>query len=203
MQPKLLRVLESRSIRRVGESQHRSVDVRFVAATHRNLAELVAEGAFREDLYFRLAVLLVSVPPLREHLEDVPALAAHFCPPGATLSATLVEWMRTQPWRGNVRELRNFVERAVALGEQNLSSPSIDPAVIEAAHAALPSTALPAPDLDRAFKDVRDAWLDHLEREYVRGWLARTGGNVSAAAEAMGLNRTYVHRLVKKHDLGR
>jgi len=198
IQPKLLRALEQRAVRRVGESHHRPVDVRFIAATHRNLAELVAEGAFREDLYFRLAVLLVEVPPLRQRREDIPLLVRHFLgerSPEPT--AELLSWMMAQPWRGNVRELRNFVERAVALG----------PEMARAVPVGLPErqTAgqLPMPAIERPFKDVRDEWMAHLEREYVRGWLERTGGNITAAADAMGLNRTYVHRLVKKHRLDR
>jgi DNA-binding NtrC family response regulator len=210
MQPKLLRALESRTVRRVGESQHREVDVRFVAATHKSLPELVAAGTFREDLYFRLAVLVLEVPPLRARLDDVPELAAHFWAQAeartggqGAASPALVEWMRTQPWRGNVRELRNFVERAVALGADDVAElGGLDDA--RSAPAPAPSTtpdALPLPPIDRPLKDVRDEWNAHLEREYVRGWLARTNGNVSAAAEALGLNRTYLHKLIKKHAL--
>jgi DNA-binding NtrC family response regulator len=196
MQPKLLRALESKSVRRVGESAHRPVDVRFVAATHRNLAERVAEGTFREDLFFRLAVLVVDVPPLRHRREDIPLLAEHFLPKGAPpLTPALVEWMGEHAWRGNVRELRNFVERTVALGEGDAKRTSLSsPAA---------ATALPTPALDRPFKEVQSEWMEHLEREYVRGWLGRTQGNVTAAADAMGLSRTYLHRLVKKHDLDR
>jgi two-component system, NtrC family, response regulator GlrR len=192
MQPKLLRALESKSVRRVGESHHRPVDVRFVAATHRNLAERVAEGSFREDLFFRLAVLVVDVPPLRSRPEDIPLLVEHFMPAGAPpLTPALVQWMASHAWRGNVRELRNFVERTVALGEADASRAALPPT----------QTSLPAPPLDRPFKEVQAEWMDHLEREYVRGWLARTDGNVTAAADAIGLSRTYFHRLVKKHDL--
>lgn len=197
IQPKLLRALEQKAVRRVGESQHRPVDVRYIAATHRNLAELVGEGTFREDLYFRLAVLVVNVPPLRQRRDDIPILVRHFLAGrGPEPTPELLQWLMAQPWRGNVRELRNFAERAVALGTDEARSLQV----------ALPprsSGELPAPPIDRPFKDVRDEWLTHLEREYVRGWLARTGGNLTAAADAMGLNRTYLHRLVKKHGLDR
>ncbi len=197
IQPKLLRALEQKAVRRVGESHHRPVNVRYIAATHRNLAELVSEGAFREDLYFRLAVLVVNVPALRQRRDDIPLLARHFLAArGPEPTAELLEWMTAQPWRGNVRELRNFVERAVALGTDEARS-------LQVGFPAKQTADLPAPSIDRPFKDVRDEWLTHLEREYVRGWLARTGGNLTAAADAMGLNRTYVHRLVKKHGLDR
>jgi DNA-binding NtrC family response regulator len=198
MQPKLLRALEQKSVRRVGESQHRSIDVRFVAATHRNLAELVTLQSFREDLYFRLAVLLVDMPPLRARKTDIPLLAQRFVREGeGPLTPSLLQWMSEQPWRGNVRELRNFVERAVALGEGEARS------LQDRGPAGTSSEPLPSPPIDRAFKDVRDEWMAHLEKEYLRGWLARTEGNLTQAADAMGLNRTYVHRLVKKHGLDR
>ncbi|MCB9595596.1 MAG: sigma 54-interacting transcriptional regulator [Sandaracinaceae bacterium] len=195
-QPKLLRVLEEKTVRRVGESEHRPVDVRFVAATHRDLAALVGVGGFREDLYFRLAVIVVDVPPLRARREDIGMLAQGFLPEGAEpLTADTLAWLQTQPWPGNVRELRNFVDRSVALG--------VEEARAQSGEVPARATTLPSPDLDRPFKDVRDEWLAHLEREVVRGWLGRTGGNVKAAAEAMGLNRTYLHRLMKKHGLDR
>jgi DNA-binding NtrC family response regulator len=185
-QPSLLRILEQPG------------DVRFVAATQRDLPRLVSEGAFREDLYFRIAVLPITVPPLRDRLEDLPLLAHAFLPPDehAAVTPALLESLRTQPWRGNVRELRNFIERALAFGTDealDLLPPS------EAPRAS--RTALPRVTYDEPFKVVRDRWIVHLEREYMRGVLARTGGNVSAAADAAGLDRAYVYRLIRKHGL--
>ena len=116
MQPKLLRVLEQRTVRRIGESTHRPVDVRFVSATHRDLLSMVSRGEFREDLYFRLCVLPVEVPPLRERKEDIEVLVQRFLK-GEDLSPSFVASLAQHAWRGNVRELRNFVERARALGE--------------------------------------------------------------------------------------
>lgn len=121
MQPKLLRVLEQHTVRRIGESHHRKVDVRFVSATHRDLLAMVAQGSFREDLYFRLAVLPVVVPPLRQRREDIPRLVRHFAA-GAPLSPDFVEDLSKMPWRGNVRELRNAIERARALGEAKVAA---------------------------------------------------------------------------------
>jgi transcriptional regulator with GAF, ATPase, and Fis domain len=115
MQPKLLRVLEQRTVRRIGESTHRPVNVRFVSATHRDLLSMVSRGEFREDLYFRLCVLPLRVPPLRERKEDLELLVRRFS--DVDLSASFVAGIARQAWRGNVRELRNFVERARALGE--------------------------------------------------------------------------------------
>jgi transcriptional regulator with GAF, ATPase, and Fis domain len=196
MQPKLLRAIESRTVRRVGEPTHAPVDVRIVAATHRDLAHMVAAGAFREDHFFRLAVFPITVPPLRKRREDIPLLAGHFLA-GRALEPAVLREIAQRPWLGNVRELRNFVERAATLGasEALKSMPTLG--------AASAGGALPEVPIDEPFKEVRERWLNHLEREYVRGWLERKTWNVSAAAEAMGVDRTYVHRLMRKHDLGR
>ncbi|CAN5803338.1 hypothetical protein BH09MYX1_BH09MYX1_61020 [soil metagenome] len=115
MQPKLLRVLESRTVRRLGETEHRPIDVRFVFATHRNLREMVTRGEFREDLYFRVSVLPLKLPPLRARREDVPLLIEHFLA-GRKLGPEDLHQVLSLPLRGNVRELRNFVERALAVG---------------------------------------------------------------------------------------
>jgi len=121
MQPKLLRALEQKTVRRLGESQHRKVDVRFVSATHRDLLRMVDAGAFREDLYFRLCVIPIDVPPLRERREDIELLIDNFlAQAGDTrrFSPEVIRELMCAPWRGNVRELRNFVERARALGPE-------------------------------------------------------------------------------------
>ncbi|MFK7989872.1 MAG: sigma 54-interacting transcriptional regulator [Sandaracinaceae bacterium] len=193
VQPKLLRALESGTVRRVGEAHHREVDVRVVAATHRDLAQMVTAGAFREDLYFRLAVLPVSIPPLRSRPEDIPGLLAHF-QKGTAYAADTMAAVLSRPWLGNARELRNFVQRADAIGpEAALRSMPGPPA----------SRRLPGVDLDEPFKVARDRVLAHLERNYLEGLLARNHWNVSAVAEAMSLDRSYVHRLIKKHGLSR
>jgi two-component system response regulator GlrR len=196
VQPKLLRAIESRTVRRLGESSHRRVDVRFVSATHRDLREMVNAGTFREDLLFRLAVLQVDVPPLRSRPEDILSLVRHFVGPSAAIDPLVVDELRRRPWFGNVRELRNFVERAKVLGAG-------------AALASLPAVSvpvrrgepLPAVSPDAPFKDLRERWLDHFEREYLSALLVRHSRNVTAVATAAGLDRTYVHRLMKKHEL--
>jgi DNA-binding NtrC family response regulator len=187
LQPLLLRVLEAGGARR------------FIASTQRDLPKLVSEGTFREDLYFRLAVLPISVPPLRERLDDLPLLAEAFLPPNEheALTPALLADLRARPWRGNVRELRNFVERALTFGTDEALDLLPPPSVPE--HVA--RGPLPRVSYDEPFKVVRDRWVVHLEREYLRGVLARTGGNVSAAAEAAGLDRAYVYRLIRKHGL--
>ncbi len=187
LQAFLLRALDSSA----------SSGLRFVAATQRDLPRLVSEGGFREDLFFRLAVLPVTVPPLRDRLDDVPLLVEAFLPSSehAAITPALLADLRARPWRGNVRELKNFVERALAFGTDEAVE-MLPPPSTPGAKPPLPSVAF-----DEPFKVVRDRWVSHLEREYMRGMLARTGGNVSAAADAAGLDRAYVYRLMKKHGL--
>lgn len=195
MQPKMLRALEARAVRRLGESGYRNVDVRFIAATHRDLAQQVNERGFREDLFFRLAVLPVHVPPLRERLEDIPLLAQRLAPEAAkSLSPQSMEALMSRRWPGNVRELKNTLTRVEALGEKGLASfPS--PAQTTRDPFVFPALA------DQPFHVVKDAWNNRLERQYVHELLERHGRNVSAAAQAAGLNRTYLHRLIRKHGL--
>jgi transcriptional regulator with GAF, ATPase, and Fis domain len=210
MQPKLLRAIEARSVRRLGESQHRKVDVRFLSATHRDLREMVNAGGFREDLYFRLAVVPLAVPPLRTRLDDVPLLIERLLPPSAhALSEELAREASARPWFGNVRELRNFVDRAVILGTARaraLDAPTPrasvpPPPPTESASERPEQPAYPVIPFERPFKDIREAWVSHLEREYIRELLARHGRDTAAVARAAGLERGYVYRLMKKHDL--
>jgi transcriptional regulator with PAS, ATPase and Fis domain len=203
MQPKLLRAVESRSVRRLGETHHRAVDVRFIAATHRDLRAMVQDGSFRGDLYFRMAVLPVTVPSLRERAADIPALVEHFLPEDAAgvITPVLLDQLADRAWPGNVRELRTFVERLLALGaEEALALASEMPA----AGAAAPAPAqlrLPEDLLSQSYKQMREHALAHIEREYVRALLARHGRNISAASEAAGINRSYLHRLIRRYEL--
>jgi two-component system, NtrC family, response regulator GlrR len=196
VQPKLLRVLESREVRRVGEAHHRTVNVRFVSATHRDLREMVNASAFREDLFFRIAVLMIQVPPLRERLEDIPLLVRHLIPAGANpIDDSLLTELGSRPWLGNVRELRNFVERAHALGP--------DEALAMTPAGTIGMTASPtgSPPLEGPYKDLREVWIEHFEREYFRELLRRHDRNVSAAAREAGVDRTYVYRMIRRHQL--
>jgi two-component system, NtrC family, response regulator GlrR len=200
MQPKLLRVLESRTVRRVGETSHRPVNVRFLSATNRDLRTMVNTRAFREDLYFRLAVLPVTIPSLRERPSDILALVQHFLPQEALAAVTpqMVRELMGRPWLGNVRELRNFVERALALGPHEALALSGAPRPGASADADM---RLPAELLALPYKEMRERVLLNAERDYIKGLLERHDRNISAAAETAGLNRTYLYRLVAKHGL--
>ncbi len=185
LQPRLLRLLESRDYLRVGDSVRRKTPARLLASTQRDLSMAVREGTYREDLYYRLAVAEIVLPPLRERREDIPMLVAHFAKQlrgiGMQCSAATLEALQLEAWPGNVRELRNAVTRALALGEWKT------PLAVEA-----PTT----------FQEARHKVLDAFEREYIRALLERHEGNVSAAAREAGLARSAFYRLLGRHQLG-
>jgi transcriptional regulator with GAF, ATPase, and Fis domain len=200
LQPKLLRVLESRTIRRVGENTHRKIDVRFVSATNRDLRTMVNEGTFREDLYFRLAVIPIRVPPLRERSEDLAMLMTSFAPAGTVLGPEILDEASRRTWPGNVRELRNFVERVVALGSREaLAMTTAGVGAAPTSHGDPPWKSLELA-LDRPLQEARGVWLDAMERAYVRRLLERHGGNVARAAQAADVDRTHLYRLIRKHE---
>jgi transcriptional regulator with GAF, ATPase, and Fis domain len=160
---------------------------------------MVNSGAFREDLFFRIAVLPLTLPPLRARPGDIPILYRHFLAGRQPREPVSERALSDLPWLGNVRELRNFVERACAIGASGaFGTPARPPAGGDAG--APPADGFPL-SFDEPFKEFREQWIDRGEREYVRRLLDRHGRNVAAAAEAAGLDRTYVYRLIRKHDL--
>jgi DNA-binding NtrC family response regulator len=206
LQPQLLRVLDKRQVRRVGETSPIDVDIRVIAATHRDLRAMVKAGRFREDLYYRLAVVRAEIPPLRDRLPDLPVLARHFADQftetagqaGFALSPALVDQLARHDWPGNVRELRNVVERALSLGSSQLGldPEPASPPTAPRAHAP------PSGDvLDLPFKEAKAALIEGFEREYLVHLLARHRGNISRAAAEAGIDRNYIHRLVKKYGI--
>jgi two-component system, NtrC family, response regulator GlrR len=210
LQPQLLRVLETREVRRIGDQQTRRVDIRVVAATNRSLAKMVDEGRFREDLYYRLAVVKAAVPPLRERRDDIASLARHFAEAlghaPMALSAELEAELMAHDWPGNVRELRNVVERALSLGHAGLdheSSAGSSQASPQAYGDAAPGGAMPDHQavLDLPFKEAKNQLIESFEREYLTELLRRHKGNISRAAAEAGIDRNYIHRLVKKYDI--
>jgi two-component system response regulator AtoC len=207
-QVKLNRVLQEKEVRRVGETQATPVDVRVVAATHRDLREEVRAGRFREDLFYRLNVFTVALPPLRDRVEDVPLLAAHFLDKHArALRRTLrgfapeaLARLAAHGWPGNVRELENVVERAVAVAGGELVEAGDLPPELSAGTAPAP----PAPGAALAalpYKDAVAGARDRVTREYLVALMTEFGGNVTRAAERAGVERESLHRLLRKHGL--
>ena len=191
-QAKLLRVLEDRRVRRIGARTYRTIDVRFIAATNSDLEARIAEGTFRQDLYFRIAGVTLSVPPLRERTEEIAPLAERFAEnvcrqmgrPVPRLTAETLAELEGYAWPGNVRELRNVVERCVALCEAEAVRPEHLPDVIRRASP-------PRSKLDELRAEIRE-----LERERIVDVLEKHGGNQTLAAKELGISRrTLLHRL--------
>jgi len=202
LQPKLLRVLESKEVRRVGGSESIACDVRFVAATNRDLAVEVNRGSFREDLYYRIVVTELHVPPLRERREDIRPLVDHFLAllPGGgevEIPADFVSAMLAHYWPGNVRELRNAVERAVALPQY---PPRLEPPP-EASPDA-PGFGMPI-DSEVPFKIAKQQFVDEFDRRFMTALLERHDWNITAAARATGVDRVSIYKLLDRLGLRR
>lgn len=192
LQPKLLRALQENAFERLGGARTIPIDVRLVAATNRNLTQMMRDKLFRSDLYYRLKVFPITLPPLREHREDIPALARHFLRkyamemnkpvetiPPETMQA-LVDWA----WPGNVRELENFMERSVILSRG-------------------PALRAPLAELRDDAVEIVDGTLAEMEREYVIRVLRKTRGVISSAAIRLGIPRTTLNAMMKKLGISR
>jgi DNA-binding NtrC family response regulator len=191
MQPKLLRALDSRTVRPIGSTRTIPLDVRIIAATNRDLREEVNRGRFRADLFYRLNVVRVTIPALRERREDIPLLAAHFYrrmvregdpePPPELLS-----WVSQQRWPGNVRELRAAIERAILLGESGVAANDVS---------------TPPSVTDVSFHDAKHRIIEDWEREYLRALMRQFGGNLSQAGAAAGIDRNHLRLLLTRHGI--
>jgi transcriptional regulator with PAS, ATPase and Fis domain/Fe-S-cluster-containing hydrogenase component 2 len=205
LQKKLLRVIETGEFKKVGDARIHRIDVRLIAATNRNLEEAIEEGHFREDLYYRLTTLVLWLPPLREHKEDIPALIEHFLKKACgkinkhvqAIHPEAYQLLMDYHWPGNVRELENVIERAVVL------APATE---IHVDH--LPNR-VQVPKMDaslmsvtsQTFKEKRRVYLENIERSLVRQYLVRTKGNVTEAARLAGLPRRSFHRLLSNLEI--
>ena len=205
LQMKLLRALQEREFEKVGDSRPTKVDVRVIAATNSDLAQMVREGRFREDLYYRLNVIPIVLPPLRDRREDIPLLVQHFLEkfcrelmpprPVMTVSQQAMRRLMAYAWPGNVRQLENALERAVALsaGRQQIELGDLPPDIQEA---GAPSTSrefsLPEDGIDF------DEYVSNVERELIRQSLERTGGNKGRAAQLLNLKRTTLVEKLKR-----
>ncbi|OQS38966.1 sigma 54-interacting transcriptional regulator [Chromobacterium haemolyticum] len=194
LQVKLLRVLQEREVRPVGATRATPVDIRLVSATHRELEALIQEGSFREDLFYRLNVVSLRLPPLAERREDIPLLAAHFLEKIATryqkavsgFAADALEYLSAAPWPGNIRQLANVVEQCCVLTTGSLVTLAQVQKAVASEESAIPTLA----EAKRQF-----------ERDYLERLLRLTGGNVSDAARLADRNRTEFYRLLQKHEL--
>ncbi len=212
VQPKLLRAIDHREIQRIGSNLSTAVDVRIVAATKRDLQEEVRRGRFREDLYFRLAVVPITLPALRERREDIPTLVKHFQASfvartghQAEIDPKELSGIMAHDWPGNVRELRNAVERAMWLAQTGDGI----------AHFALPGVESMFPsvenqeseerrsrfDPERSFSEHKQEWEQSFERRYLAWLLARADGSLSGAARLASMDRKHLRTLLKKHRL--
>ena len=202
LQVKLLRVLQEQTFEPVGSSKSETVNVRVIAATHQNLDEAIAVGRFREDLFYRLNVIPIEVPPLRHRREDIPLLALHFLEVmsqergtrSETITDRALEALCRYAWPGNVRELENLIERLTVLrGDAEIDLDDL-PVALRRAEVPLPET---ANDGDLDFRGV----VDRFQADLIRDALERTGGNKKEAAELLGLNRTTLIEKIKKLGL--
>lgn len=204
VQPTLLGALERRRFRRVGGDTEIAVDVRVLAATHRDLRRSVNDGGFRADLYYRLAIATLHLPALRERPEDIPSLVAHFVteitgsPESPLFTAEVMASLMQHRWSGNVRELRNVVEAALAVGEVNMDRPSMLP------DEAAPPSDGSAPDAYAellSYREARQLAMDSFERAFCAKLVERCGSNASQAARLAQMDRNHLVSLLKKHGL--
>ncbi len=203
-QVKLLRVLQEGEFKRVGATEIRKVDVRVIAATNANLEKARDAGTFREDLYYRLKVITIDVPPLRNRIDDIPLLAIHFLKKysqrnnkdlrGFTPEA--LEMLNRYPWPGNVRELENAIERAVVLGRQEEIQATDLPAELRQPHPARRASGSLLVELP--FRKAREVASREFEEQYLSEMLSLTGGNVSEASRRAGMDRSNFRRVMKK-----
>lgn len=207
-QAKMLRVLERKVIRPVGATQERTVDIRVISATHQSLEQAVADGRFRADLYYRLHVIKLELPPLRQRVEDIPAIAhellAEFTAEGTphTIESDAMQWMRQWSWPGNIRELSNRLQRAVALGQssditrEDLLAGELD----GSSKGPMPSAARPAFEGGGLPADWQPRSLADVEREHIERMLEYTDGNKAQAAALLKIDRRTLYRRLAAED---
>jgi DNA-binding NtrC family response regulator len=204
VQVKLLRTLQEGEVKRVGATDSNNIDVRVIAATNVDLHQAMLGGSFREDLYYRLNVITIAIPPLRERLEDIPLLAYHFLRKYTLrsrrdirrISLESMRALRSYSWPGNVRELENAIERSVVMARGDVIVPGDLPRpVVSTSEPIAPRNVL----LDLPFSDAKKRIVEGFERQYVNEVLRRAGGNVSEAARQAALDRSNFRRILKKY----
>ncbi len=211
MQSKLLRVLQTGRVDRLGGSDSVPVDVRIIAATNKRLEDEVKAGRFRQDLFFRIAVIRVDLPPLRERMEDLPLLATHFLegfstlstPPVTEIQAEAMQALLDYRWPGNIRELQNAIRAAVAMADGAAIRRESLPATVAPREAGASSGADSLIDIDRPLRELTGDLIARVERDYFARLLARCKGNVARAAKHSELSRRSVTQKLQKYELDR
>ena len=221
LQPKLLRALERREIKRLGAARHVEVDVRVIAATHRDLPAMIRKKEFREDLYYRLAEVVVELPPLRDRREDIPVITQRIINEHAdqgsrvrAISPDALKDLASRPWPGNVRELRNVLRRAIAMSPHEAIAVEDLRALGAERTSNLPpgmggggggagDVDAPAADVgdDLPIKEARERWVAPMEREYLVRLMRRCNGDLDKAAQDAGVHRKSLERLLRQHGL--
>jgi len=206
IQTKLLRVLQEKEIKPLGDTKSISVDVRIIGSTNQNLEEKIKGGTFREDFYYRLNVLPIRVPPLREHRQDIPIIATHLLEkhcaamnrPPKVISRELMQRLCEQPWEGNVRELENIIVQGIMFSKSDqIAVDDIDIGPQGPQRSAV-SESMPMPD---DYRDAKEALLHRFNHEYIGALLSRTGGNVTQAARQCGLERQALQQIIRRYGI--
>ncbi len=209
IQIKLLRTLQEKEIRPLGATKTISVDARVIASTNQNLEEKITDGSFREDLYFRLNVVTIKVPPLRERREDIPLLALHFLNKYSVqynkkdlhFAPETIEYLSSRNWKGNVRELENTIKRSVVLATSSTIKPSDISLIGSTRSSYINTNNLIEELLSKPYNIAKSSILEDFSTKYLINALKKTGGNVSKAAQLSGLERQSFQRLLRKYNI--
>lgn len=194
VQAKLLRVIEDKKIRKLGDNKEMEVDVRIITATSRNLRKLIDENTFREDLFYRINVFPLNIPPLRERREDIPLLIDHFLKDRKRIHPSALDILMNYNWPGNVRELENMIERLVVFASSETVMPDDLPSEIK-------DTVCKKIDSSLSYQEAKKQVLDEFNQNFIVCTLRQTGGNVTKAAEKLKLDRANLQRLMRKYGI--
>jgi transcriptional regulator with PAS, ATPase and Fis domain len=213
LQAKLLRVLQDGIVRRVGAETQQTVNVRFISATNRDPQEAVTSGILREDLFYRLRVVLIKLPPLRERVQDIQMLADHFLSyywerhrarePIPKFTESSLDLLRSKQWRGNVRELQNVIEHLAVLAEPGQPIHPDDIPLYESAPVDREGNTIPTSLFEEGYHAAREKLVSNFEKAYLSRIVDRAGGNMSKAARMASVDRTTLYRLIERYNLSR
>lgn len=194
VQAKLLRVIEDKKIRKLGENKEVEVDVRIITATSRNLRKLIDENTFREDLFYRINVFPLNIPPLRERKEDIPLMIEHFLKGRKRIDSNALDILMNYRWPGNVRELENMIERLVVFSVSDTIMPEDLPAEVK-------DIVCKKIDDSLSYQEAKKRVMEEFNQNFIAHTLKQTGGNVTKAAEKLGIDRANLQRLMRKYGI--